>query len=83
MKDLLLGRNPLTLNGILAVVRGSLVVINWKCRCGAVDMPVFPASAMISPALTVSPSATRSEPFFQVSVETVKSVAVTYYNVIS
>ena len=32
-----------------------------RCRCGPVDMPVFPETAMTSPALTYCESRTRME----------------------
>ena len=36
--------------------------INWKCRCGALELPVLPRRAMTCPAFTLSPGFTSNDP---------------------
>src|SRR5262249_8228427 len=49
-------------HGTPFAVSGSAESINWKCRCGAVEFPVWPTRPIICPARTSCPVVTATLP---------------------
>ena len=49
-------------NGNGRAVSGSMPSISWKCRCGAVELPVWPTRPTTWPSATASPTRTATEP---------------------
>ena len=51
-------RKDLNTNGSPSERNGSGVLITWKCRCGASELPVLPSAAMTCPVVSRSPTST-------------------------